>query len=73
MLQRLILIRRSQGQTYNIVGIYLIQPVFSHRQLYKALSKESTQANIFNKINRNINQEKIQNNSNRLFTKKLLN
>jgi len=55
------------------VGIYLIQPVFSHRQLYKALSKETTQANIFTKINRNINQEKIQNNSKRLFTKKLLN
>jgi hypothetical protein len=55
------------------VGIYLLQPVLSHRQLYKALSKETTQANIFTKINGNINQEKIQNNSNRLFTKKLLN
>ena len=32
-------INRAQGQTLNRVGIYLPQPVFSHGQLYVALSR----------------------------------
>ena len=31
-------IDRSQGQTFNTVGIYLLQHVFPHGQFYKALS-----------------------------------
>ncbi|GBN52830.1 hypothetical protein AVEN_40773-1 [Araneus ventricosus] len=31
-------INRSQGQTFDHVGIYLYEPVFSHGQLYVALS-----------------------------------
>ena len=61
-------VHRSQGQTFNTVGIYLLQHVFPHGQFYKALSRATTQENIFIKINKNINQGQILKHSNRLYT-----
>ena len=32
-------VNKSQSQTFEVVGLYLKQPVFSHGQLYVALSR----------------------------------
>ena len=32
-------INKAEGQSINILGVYLPQPVFSHGQLYVALSR----------------------------------
>lgn len=39
-------INKAQGQTLEIVGINLTQPVFSHGQLYVGLSRATTAAKI---------------------------
>jgi ATP-dependent DNA helicase PIF1 len=39
-------INKAQGQTIDIVGVSLLQPVFSHGQLYVALSRARDAANI---------------------------
>lgn len=39
-------INKAQGQTLSNVGIYLPTPVFSHGQLYVALSRAQSSANV---------------------------
>uniref|UniRef100_A0A8I6XDQ0 ATP-dependent DNA helicase n=1 Tax=Hordeum vulgare subsp. vulgare TaxID=112509 RepID=A0A8I6XDQ0_HORVV len=39
-------INKAQGQTIPIVGVYLLDPIFSHGQLYIALSRATAKRNI---------------------------
>jgi hypothetical protein len=61
-------INKSQGQTFERVGIYLPSPVFSHGQLYVAFSRAKSKENVRIKIEDTERQGKIIANSDRLFT-----
>ncbi len=39
-------INKAQGQTIPNVGVYLLDPIFSHGQLYVALSRTTSRINI---------------------------
>ena len=43
-------INKTQGQTFDKVGIYLPAPVFSHGQLYVALSRAKSFKDIYIQI-----------------------
>lgn len=43
-------INKAQGQTFDKVGLYLPQPVFSHGQLYVAMSRARSFQNLKVKI-----------------------
>ncbi|ONM22141.1 hypothetical protein ZEAMMB73_Zm00001d005805 [Zea mays] len=42
----IVLVNKAQGQTIPNVGVYLPEPVFSHGQLYVALSRATARSNI---------------------------
>jgi ATP-dependent DNA helicase PIF1 len=39
-------VNKAQGQTIPNVGVYLLEPMFSHDQLYVALSRATIRSNI---------------------------
>lgn len=63
-----ITINRSEGQTFENVGIYLPQPVFAHGQLYVALSRGKDPNKIFLSITKTANQGKLLPNQSETFT-----
>jgi len=61
-------INKSQGQTFDRVGIYLRTPVFSHGQLYVAFSRVKSKDNIRIQIEESERQGKIESKSDKVFT-----
>jgi hypothetical protein len=61
-------INKSQGQTFEKVGIYLPSPVFSHGQLYVAFSRAISKENVRIKIEQTERQGKIEADSNKVYT-----
>jgi hypothetical protein len=61
-------INKSQGQTFEKVGIYLPSPVFSHGQLYVAFSRAKSKNNVKIKIEETERQGKLESKSDRVFT-----
>ncbi len=59
-------INKSQGQTISTVGLYLPTPVFSHGQLYVALSRVTSEKNL-HILALNENKEVIQTTKNIVF------
>ncbi|XP_014679220.1 PREDICTED: ATP-dependent DNA helicase pif1-like [Priapulus caudatus] len=49
-------INKSQGQTFDKLGLYLPAPVFSHGQLYVAFSRASGYSNIYIKVDKHSSQ-----------------
>ena len=62
-------ISKSQGQTFDKVGIYLRQACFAHGQLYVAFSRARSHKDIYLKIETNSEQG---NEKNRTFTKNVV-
>jgi hypothetical protein len=61
-------INKAQGQTIPHVGVYLPEPVFSHGQLYVALSRATAAKNIKILTTRNADEEANQKQDNRIDT-----
>ena len=73
-------INKSQGQTFDRVGIYLPEPVFSHGQLYVAFSRATSREGVKVKVEETNNQGKLLRNradateedKHRVFTKNIV-
>jgi hypothetical protein len=61
-------INKSQGQTFEKVGIYLPSPVFSRGQLYVAFSRATSKENVRIKIQQTERQGRIKEKSDKFFT-----
>ena len=65
-------INKSQGQTLEKVGIYLPDPVFSHGQLYVALSRARCQRDVKIKVIDGPDQGRLIDGSESVFTKNVV-
>ena len=65
-------INKSQGQSFDKVGIYLDTPVFSHGQLYVALSRTTNKAGLKIEIKEDSEQGHLIRNDPRVFTKNVV-
>ena len=67
----IITINRSEGQTFQNVGIYLPQPVVAHGQLYVAFSRGTDPCKIFITVEETTTQGKLLQNESITFTPNL--
>ena len=58
---------KSQGQTFERVGIFLSDPVFSHAQLYVAFSRAKSRDDVKVQVVDGPKQGKLIKNSNKVF------
>jgi ATP-dependent DNA helicase PIF1 len=65
-------INKSQGQTFDYVGIQLAEPVFAHGQLYVALSRARNPANIKITVSRTELQGQLISGPNSIYTQNIV-